>query len=272
MSGLIENLDLQPSLEDYKKAFSRLNENKTENQLRTHYESCRDRAAEQLIKHPFWIELMSVIQDWDALYKMETGAESLYKGSFSEQSKLNKKQWDSVYQKAYRKNVLNNVNWPNEPESGWVAADSWFRHLGDILRTQFICRYIDGVKFIADKLEFLAKKHNLVVANKMQATNEGYYAGHVDISFEFNIMDMGFNPVPIVGRVEFQVTTQLKEVVKQLLHIHYESKRIEKTHNDESVWQWDYKKPSFEANYLGHVMHYLEAQILKLRDQHHVSR
>lgn len=272
MSDLIENLDLPPSLQEYKAAFSRLNENKTEEQLRNHYHSCQGSAAEQLVKHLFWIELESVISDWDAIYRQETGSEGLYKGAFGEQSKLNKKSWESAYQKAYRKNVINNKNWPNKPENGWVKSDTWFVHLGDILRTQFVCRYIDGVKFIADKLEVLAKKHNLTVANKMQATNEGYYAGHVDISFEFVIMNMEFDAVSVVCKVEFQVTTQLKEVVKQLLHIHYESNRIEKISDKESVWQWDYKKPSFEANYLGHVMHYLEAQILKLRDQHHVTK
>lgn len=268
MSELIDSIPKRPSFKEYEHVFARLNSGKTAEQLKAHYESCRDRAAEQLVKHPFWLDLTKEITDWDAQYCSNSNAESLYKGAFADQAKLNKKSWASAFGKAYRKNVLSNANWPDEPEKKWIKSDCWFQNIGDILRTQFICRYIDGVQFIASNLEKLALKHGLQVKNQLQATSEGYYAGHVDITFEFKIFDMEFNSIDVIGKVEFQITTQLKEVVKQLLHIHYESKRLQEIEFTDTVWQWDYKKPSFDANYLGHVIHYLEAQILKLRDNH----
>jgi hypothetical protein len=268
MAELIDKTDVKPSLSDYKKVFGRLHDNKTDVQLSLHYENCRDKAAEQFSKHPFWVDLRSELKEWDANYISLTGAEGLYKGNFEEQGQLNKKNWDAVFTKAFRQNVLSNSNWPSPPKMGWLTSDSWFDHVTDIVRTQFICRYIDGVEFIASKIVSLAEKHKLPFKNELKATNEGYYAGHVDVGFNFTIVDMEFNPVVVSGNVEFQVTTQLKEVVKQLLHIHYEDKRIKDLSKETEVWQWQYKEPSFEANYLGHVMHYLEAQILKLRVHH----
>jgi hypothetical protein len=268
MTILIESRKSLPNFTDYKKSFGKINENKNEGQLKNHYESCTKLAKEQLLKHPFWIELRNSISEWDALYRQESGAEGLYKGTQSDQASLVIKPWDSLLQKAYKKNVIENRNWPEVPDQGWVKHDCWFARVGDILRTQFVCRYIDGVEFISNRLVELAKKHNLEFNNQLKATNEGYYAGHVDLKFDFTITDFEFENILVSGWVEFQITTQLKEVVKQLMHVHYESDRIKSSSSEVKEWQWDYNAPSFDANYLGHVMHYLEVQILKLRRSH----
>lgn len=271
MSELIDTIQSKPSLDDYKKIFARANGNKSELQLKKHFESCRDGAAVQLEKHPFWIELKIQIQEWDASYRKNTSAEGLYSGPFTSQAQLHRKEWQSLIGKAYRKNVILNNYWPKSPvediDDSWVNSSNWFNKIGDILRTQFVCKYIDGVNFLTSQLEVLAHKHSLKVVNQLQATIDGYYAGHVDIEFPFEITDMEFNPVTVTGRVEFQVTTQIKEVVKNLMHVQYELKRNSNAQQVPDGWQWDYKNPPFDANYLGHVVHYLEAQILKVRDQ-----
>ena len=270
MSELIDSIKSKPSLDEYRRIFTRLNANKSEQQLKKHFESCRDLAASQLEKHPFWIDLAKQIPDWDALYRKNTSAVGLYSGPFSAQALLNKKEWESLFSKIYRKNVINNENWPNPPtniDRGWVTSNNIFNNVGDILRTQFICKYIDGVNFLSEQLALLAEKHSLTANNQLQATIDGYYAGHVDIEFPFEIIDMEFNPVQLTGKVEFQVTTQIKEIIKSLMHFHYELKRDSKMQTEPKNWQWDYKNPPFDANYLGHVAHYLEAQILKVRDQ-----
>ena len=63
-----------------------------------------------------------------------------------------------------------------------------------------------------------------------------------------------------------QITTQLQEVIRKLLHKHYESRR-KRTTPDELKWQWDYKSDEFSANYLGHILHYIEGMIMEVRDK-----
>ena len=269
MPILTANNSNRPSFETYEVYFCALlaNENKPQSVLKNHYEGCTRRAAEQLQSHPFWVELKANIQNWDALYRQETpNVEALFSGSFEQQAKLNCKTWSSAYNKAYRKNVLKNPNWPNSPDGDWVSAGTWFNTIGDILRTTLSTRYIDGVQFLAKRLVSLAEKHGLECRNQLQATPEGYYAGHVDIGFDFLIEDLSRTDIQSKVYVEFQITTQLKQVVKELLHSFYESDRLK---SEKDVWQWDYRAPLFDANYLGHVVHYLEAQILKVRERNH---
>ena len=32
-------------------------------------------------------------------------------------------------------------------------------------------------------------------------------------------------------------------------------------------WQWDYKSDEFSANYLGHILHYVEGMIVEIREK-----
>ena len=67
--------------------------------------------------------------------------------------------------------------------------------------------------------------------------------------------------------VELQVTTQLQELIRSLLHVHYEKRRKEHEALEEQ-WQWDYKSDEFATNYLGHILHYVEGMIVEVRDRH----
>jgi hypothetical protein len=49
--------------------------------------------------------------------------------------------------------MLNNENWPKEPLDGWINPANQFWRINDILRTRFVVKYIDGVGFLANKIE-----------------------------------------------------------------------------------------------------------------------
>ncbi len=66
--------------------------------------------------------------------------------------------------------------------------------------------------------------------------------------------------------VEIQITTQIQEIIKVLLHKHYEENRKTTVPKDYK-WQWDYKSPEFSSNYLGHIIHYVEGMIVEIRDK-----
>ena len=51
-----------------------------------------------------------------------------------------------------------------------------------------------------------------------------------------------------------------------MLHRYYEENRVNLS-NDDIIWQWDYTKPEFTTNYLGHILHYLEGMIMEVRDK-----
>ena len=44
-------------------------------------------------------------------------------------------------------------------------------------------------------------------------------------------------------------------------------KIIGKKIKKEKIWQWNYKSDEFAANYLGHILHYVEGMIIEIRDK-----
>jgi hypothetical protein len=51
-----------------------------------------------------------------------------------------------------------------------------------------------------------------------------------------------------------------------LLHKYYEERR-KKIGAEDVKWQWNYKTDEFVANYLGHILHYVEGMIMEIRDK-----
>lgn len=176
------------------------------------------------------------------------------------------KSLNSVVIKAYRKNILNNDNFPEPPTSGWITPDNWFESLNDIIRTTITVKYLDGVQFLIDELKELAEIYQLSFDSSFEAREEGYYAAHSGIVKEFSIPDINFSPTKVRLNVEIQVTTQIQEIIKTLLHKHYEEKRKIELPKDYK-WQWDHKSPEFIPNYLGHIVHYVEGMIIEIRDK-----
>ena len=211
----------------------------------------------------FWNKLNSELIEINDKYFVEKGVHLLIP---SNKPKIYVKSLESVIIKAYRKNILNNSEFPEPPKDGWILPDNWFGNINDILRTTLTVKYLDGVPFIITELSKIANNLKLIFDSSFEAREEGYYAAHSGVIHPFYIPDQNFSPYKINLNVEIQVTTQIQEIIKTLLHKHYEQKRkIEKP--KDYKWQWDYTCPEFIPNYLGHIIHYVEGMIIEIRDK-----
>jgi hypothetical protein len=61
--------------------------------------------------------------------------------------------------KTFRKNILDNKNWPDEPGNGWIVPDNWYTKVNDIIRTLIIVKYLDGVDFVQERIGSLCDRH-----------------------------------------------------------------------------------------------------------------
>lgn len=230
---------------------------------RDYYNSVANVVRQDFESSEFWNELLSSLRGYDHEYQKSTGY-ALFIPRFEPEVKV--KPFKSFLGKTYRKNVLNNNSWPNEPEDGWVIPDVWFSQINDIVRTLFVVRYFDGVKFLIGMIEELCKKHTLDLMVDYEAREEGYYAAHLYLKPEFEIPRKLWDTRKILVSIELQITTQLQEVIRKLLHDYYEKRRM-MVEKPVEKWQWDYKCDEFCVNYLGHILHYVEGMIVEVREK-----
>lgn len=211
----------------------------------------------------YWKKASSELAEINDRYYMDKHVQLL---SASETPKILIKSLDSLIIKAYRKNILNNDNFPNEPNGGWITPDNWFESINDIIRTTITVKYLDGVQFVVDALASFSKNLGLSFTSSFEAREEGYYAAHSGVLFPSSIPDRNFEQRTKNFNIEIQVTTQIQEIIKKLLHKHYEENRKIKVPQDYK-WQWDHKSPEFTSNYLGHIIQYIEGMIVEIRDK-----
>lgn len=127
-------------------------------------------------------------------------------------------------------------------------------------------KYIDGVEFLVNPVGSLYEKlYCLPCKIDYEAKDEGYYAAHVSVKIKFEIMGSSFETIIVETPVEIQIMTQLQELIVMLLHKYYETNRREIARDEK--WQWNYKSDEFAANYLGHILHYVEGMIVEIRDK-----
>jgi hypothetical protein len=131
-------------------------------------------------------------------------------------------------------------------------------------------KYFDGVKFLATKLTEESERASLRCHTILQAREEGHYAAHFYVSFDCQITSMKREPESIVTTAELQITTQLQDVIRAMLHKHYEARRQHQRPSDD--WKWDHKSDEFATNYLGHILHYVEGMIVEIRDKQRSGR
>src|SRR5207249_4030342 len=98
----------------------------------------------------------------------------------------------------------------------------------------------------------------------LEAKTEGYYAAHLEARSTFEIPRIDWDTQLVEISVELQITTQLQEVILSLTHKFYEERREREPKRDQVGWQWDYQSPEFSANYLGHVLHFIEGTIIEV--------
>lgn len=227
-----------------------------------YYSSAVNQMEKQLIISPFWRLICNKLQEYNDTYMLDTGYQLLRDTS---EPKIIKKPFLSFYDKTFRKNIIEDDNWPNEPVGGWILPDNWLLRINDILRTTIVVTYLDGVAHLTGELETLCEQNSKYTECKFQAREEGYYAAHLYFGEEFKIPTIDYWDTQIIKTfVEIQITTQVKEVIRDLLHKHYERRRS-KLPTSELSWQWNYESDEFATNYLGHIIHYVEGMIVGIR-------
>src|SRR5271157_2509592 len=208
-----------------------------------------------------WIKILENLREYNDEYYIKTNYQLFREYTPS----IVIKPYQSFLLKTYRKNILENKRWPDEPFGGWYFPENWLSRINDTIRTLFEVKYLDGVEFLISKIETLCKERNDRFEYHLEARDEGYYAGHVYITQQFEIPKITWDTEIITPKVEIQITTQLQEVIQQLLHNYYEENR--KSTDKSENWQWKFRSNEFSANYLGHILHYLEGMIVEVRDE-----
>ncbi len=236
---------------------------KISDRTRAHYNAVASKIRSDFEKSEFWRQLVENLQEYDREYHQEKECHLLMS---DDTPALYTKSFDSFLLKTFRKNIIENKNWPNDPDNGWVLPDNWHSSINDIVRTLIVVKYLDGVQFIIDKIKLLCEQNNLNYNIFMEAREEGYYAAHLYLQKEFEIPRKDWDTDKAVISIEIQVTTQLQDTIRKLLHKYYEERR-KQVMDDDVKWQWDYKSDEFTANYLGHILHYVEGRIVELRDK-----
>ena len=233
---------------------------------RTRFEVVSQHLQRAFAVSPFYTQLPGLLRDLNASHKVERGF-ALLPGPVR-LPELNAKSWESFWDKTYRINVLDNTRWPAAPNRGWVLPDTWFTRIGDIVRTRVVVRYLDGMEIVAAALRRLAATNTLTARSDRVAKEEGYYATHLDLSFPVTVPSV-LDTERLPTSVEIQIATELQENIYVLAHGSYAASRLA-ARSDE--WRWDYTRSDFAANYLGHVLHYLEGMIMRLRQEQREDR
>lgn len=229
----------------------------------TIYQFVIQKIQSDITKCQLWVDLQGNLLNYNDEYYLASGYPLLK----NEPIPLFAKTYESLINKTYRKNILLNDEFPNPPSDGWISPQNWFVRIKDLIRTTITVRYLDGVEFIVNKIKDLAEQHNFGFKVDYEAREEGYYAAHITIVGKFKVVDDEWNETDIDFPIEIQVTTQLQEVIKGLLHKMYEEFRITPVLDKEKKWQWNHQSLEFRSNYLGHILHYVEGMILEVRDK-----
>ncbi|WP_430499417.1 hypothetical protein ACQRWP_29465 [Micromonospora trifolii] len=208
-----------------------------------------------------WKAISDGLREYNDEYLTTTGYQLLVN---ADAPPLYLKPYESLLDKSFRKNVVNNHQWPEPPASGWITPGNWYRLTNDTVRTTLVVKYLDGVDFLVKKLKETADECGHQFTVDFEARDEGYYAAHCYIGFDLEIPKIDWDTEVVRVRLEIQVTTQLQDVIRKLTHDYYERRRSRSPLGDKK-WQWDYESPEFLPNYLGHVLHYMEGMIMEVR-------
>lgn len=252
------------NLNEYRKWFKDVHNVDISRKTRNHYNAVALKVLNDFTACRFWKVLASNMQNYNEEYLVKTSY-PLFAGPAAVPP-LQTKEFNSFLLKTFRNNVLRNKNWPNPPENGWIVPPDWLSQGNDIVRTCFVVKYLDGVEFLIEALASLADDIGLKCWKYYVAGDDGYYAAHVYIRQEYEVPGVEFDTEYIDMTVELQITSQLQEVIRKLLHKHFEIRR-ERLDKPEVEWQWDYKSDEFATNYLGHILHYVEGMIMEVRDR-----
>lgn len=251
------------NIDEYKKWLKDKHDIEISDRTERYYASVTSKIKLDLEDSDFWTQLTKNLREYGGEYLVKTGYPLLIPRFEPE---LREKPFNSFLLKTFRKNILDNQCWPDEPEGGWILPNNWYSKINDIIRTLFVVKYIDGVEFMIERIKSLCKQHGMECRVYLEAREEGYYAAHLYTKREFEIPKITWDTEKLDVFIEIQITTQLQEVIRKLLHKYYEDRR-KRISEEDTKWQWDYKSDEFVANYLGHILHYVEGMIMEIRER-----
>jgi hypothetical protein len=231
----------------------------------SHYKAVTTGMVRDFKISEFWKGLVKALPEYHDEYNSRTTYPLLV---FRDREPIiETKPFGSFLLKTYRKNILENKNFPNEPQDGWLMPSNWYSKINDTIRTLLAVKYLDGVEFLIGKIETLCASFGTRCKSSLEAREEGYYAAHLYIKHQFEIPRTNWDTEKVEATVEIQITTQLQEVIRKLLHKYYEDRR--QNFRDKGIdvmkWKWDYRSDEFSAAYLGHILHYVEGMIMDIR-------
>jgi ppGpp synthetase/RelA/SpoT-type nucleotidyltranferase len=230
---------------------------------RNHYEAATRAIVQKYKDSDFWQSILSGLRDVDAKYLIDHKYPLI--AQFSPD--LTIKSWRAFFEKTYRKNMLNNANFPSPPTDGWIMPDNWYTKIRDTIRTTIIVKYLDGVPLLVEFLREKTVENKMEFEGSLEARVDGYYGAQCLCSAECEIPGLDWTIVKTNVSVEIQVTTTMKDVIKRLLHSYYEARRVESEPPSQIELSWNYKSDEFITTYLGHILHYVEGMILDVRDR-----
>ncbi len=249
---------------EYKKWLKENHKIDLSDKIKNHYESVTEKMKQQFIISDFWKQLVKNISEYNDEYLIDKQYHLFQDMNTPE---ISTKPFKSIIEKTYRKNIIENENYPNPPITGWILPENWYLYINDILRTTLVVKYLDGVDFLVQKIKLLCEGNNKDFSCYFEAREVGYYAVHLYTRDNFEIPKIDWDTYRVDTDIEIQITTQLQEVIRKLLHKYYEERRIKIVDRTEKSWQWDYRSDEFATNYLGHILHYVEGMIVDIREK-----
>ena len=209
---------------EYKKWLKDRHQVEISTRTETYYNAVTSKAGTDFGASSFWQSIVSDLGKINQEYYLKTNYYLLAEESAPE---LQIKPFESFLLKTFRQNILNNSKWPEPPDSGWLLPENWFSRINDAVRTYFVVKYLDGVKFLADKCAAGASAASYDSRVDFEAKEEEYYAAHFYVRFPCEVPREDWDTRDETISVEIQITTQIQEVIRRLLHKYYEQRRAE---------------------------------------------
>jgi ppGpp synthetase/RelA/SpoT-type nucleotidyltranferase len=233
-------------------------------ELQVQYEYVSDKFLSDFQLSAFWQEFTSGLTRLDERH-VQDHALNLLTVPVPSALQVFAKPFNSVVEKAYRLNYLQNRDFPEPPEGVWIDSTNWYTRLRDIIRTTVVVKYLDGVTAVSELVRTACAAGAAMSDVSMEARDEGYYAMHNVLCVPLSMpSDVGWEVVSVDIPVEIQVATQVQDVIRRLTHTFYEERRS-RSLDPEKKWQWNWESPEFVPNYLGHILHYVDGAIMDVR-------
>jgi len=135
------------------------------------------------------------------------------------------------------------------------------------VRTTITVKYLDGVPLVLEKLKTMANEAALTFDDQLEARIDGYYGAHFNCFKDCELFTIEWSNTTQRISLEIQITTQIKDVIKSLLHKYYETGRMRSRVSSIIDISWNYENEEFITAYLGHILHYVEGMIINVRDR-----